>query len=154
MLRIIRRYSTHTHTHKHARARELKFKGDGGEHSAEPRDLVAFGGARRGAQPWPWALDVYAGPRFAPHRPVTLNFTPQEHVLRRSGMPARATRSPNTTEIKQTTFIRAHVMIGESVNVNATNIGQRQCRMAEELPILKGILKGVVNYHNARRCHF
>uniref|UniRef100_A0A182LZ65 Uncharacterized protein n=1 Tax=Anopheles culicifacies TaxID=139723 RepID=A0A182LZ65_9DIPT len=25
--------------------------------------------------------------------------------------------------------------------------------MAEELPILKGILKGVVSYHNARRCH-
>lgn len=24
---------------------------------------------------------------------------------------------------------------------------------SEELPILKGILKGVVSYHNARRCH-
>lgn len=24
--------------------------------------------------------------------------------------------------------------------------------MTEELPILKGILNGVVNYHNARRC--
>lgn len=24
--------------------------------------------------------------------------------------------------------------------------------MGDELPILKGILNGVVNYHNARRC--
>lgn len=26
--------------------------------------------------------------------------------------------------------------------------------MGEELPILKGILNGVVKYHNARRCPF
>lgn len=26
--------------------------------------------------------------------------------------------------------------------------------MGDELPILKGILNGVVNYHNARRYHF
>lgn len=26
--------------------------------------------------------------------------------------------------------------------------------MGDELPILKGILNGVVNYHNARRCPF
>jgi len=26
--------------------------------------------------------------------------------------------------------------------------------MGDELPILKGILNGVVNYHNARRCYF
>lgn len=50
-------------------------------------------------------------------------------------MPARALRSPT---------VRAHVT-GESASSQCNNMG-------EELPILKGILNGVVNYHNARRC--
>lgn len=50
-------------------------------------------------------------------------------------MPARALRSP-------TLKIRAHVVRGESVFLHNN--------MGEELPILKGILNGVVNYHNAR----
>lgn len=53
-------------------------------------------------------------------------------------MPGRATRTRSPTAV-----VRAHVR-GESA---------RQCsKMGEELPILKGILNGVVNYHNARRC--
>ncbi|CAH0554389.1 unnamed protein product [Brassicogethes aeneus] len=59
------------------------------------------------------------------------------HVYSKSGMPGRApsTRSPITESL-------AHVLLlGESV--------QKKCKMAEELPILKGILNGVVNYHNA-----
>lgn len=31
-------------------------------------------------------------------------------------------------------------------------VAREKCKMTEELPILKGILNGVVNYHNARRC--
>lgn len=57
-----------------------------------------------------------------------------------SGMPGRAIHrasSPN--------FSRAHVIIGESA---------KKFKMSEELPILKGILNGVVNYHNARRFYF
>lgn len=55
-----------------------------------------------------------------------------------SGMPDRALRASSPTYV-----VRAHV-IGESA--------PKKCKMAEELPILKGILNGVVNYHNARRC--
>lgn len=55
-------------------------------------------------------------------------------------MPARALRASSPTYV-----VRAHV-IGESA--------PKKCKMAEELPILKGILNGVVNYHNARRCFF
>lgn len=57
-----------------------------------------------------------------------------------SGMPGRAlqrTSSPNLS--------RAHVIIGESA---------KKFKMSEELPILKGILNGVVNYHNARMSNF
>lgn len=50
-------------------------------------------------------------------------------------MPGSALRTRSPT-------VRAHVR-GES---------GVQCKMGEELPILKGILNGVVNYHNARRC--
>lgn len=53
-------------------------------------------------------------------------------------MPGRA-----TTRTRSPTTVGAHVR-GES--------DYRQCsKMGEELPILKGILNGVVNYHNARR---
>lgn len=33
-------------------------------------------------------------------------------------------------------------------------LNQRFTKMGDELPILKGILNGVVNYHNARRYLF
>lgn len=74
------------------------------------------------------------------------------YYLFKSGMPGRAlrTRSPI---IK----VRAHVvlLIGESVyRNNNKNCSQSLLKMGEELPILKGILNGVVNYHNARRCLF
>lgn len=62
------------------------------------------------------------------------------HYLLSSGMPGRALRTSSPTT--HGTAVRAHV-IGES---------GKKCKMGEELPILKGILNGVVNYHNARRC--
>lgn len=64
-------------------------------------------------------------------------------------MPARAprTRSPTSTT---TVVHRGAVMVmGESANSN-----NQRYKMGEELPILKGILNGVVNYHNARTCEF
>lgn len=51
-------------------------------------------------------------------------------------MPDRALQRASSPNIS-----RAHVIIGESV---------KKFKMSEELPILKGILNGVVNYHNAR----
>lgn len=67
-------------------------------------------------------------------------------------MPTYELSSPSTNISQAAKVIRAHVMIGESVNVNSTGIGQRQYRMIEDLPILKGILQGVRKYHNARMC--
>ncbi|KAJ3625443.1 hypothetical protein MTP99_016013 [Tenebrio molitor] len=55
-------------------------------------------------------------------------------------MPARANRTRSPT----TVYRGAHVM-GESCASN----GNQRCKMGEELPILKGILNGVVDYHNA-----
>ncbi|KAJ8967758.1 hypothetical protein NQ314_002641 [Rhamnusium bicolor] len=55
------------------------------------------------------------------------------YYLLSSGMPGRALRTSSPLPV------RAHV-IGESA---------QKCKMGEELPILKGILNGVVNYHNA-----
>lgn len=54
-------------------------------------------------------------------------------------MPGRA-----TTRTRSPTTVRAHVR-GESDH-------RQFSKMSEELPILKGILNGVVNYHNARMC--
>lgn len=51
-------------------------------------------------------------------------------------MPGRALQRASSPNIS-----RAHVIFGESV---------KTFKMSEELPILKGILNGVVNYHNAR----
>lgn len=55
-------------------------------------------------------------------------------------MPDRALQRGSSPNIS-----RAHVIIGESV---------KKFKMSEELPILKGILNGVVNYHNARMFQF
>lgn len=34
--------------------------------------------------------------------------------------------------------------------VMGESVANQRCKMGEELPILKGILNGVVEYHNAR----
>lgn len=42
-------------------------------------------------------------------------------------------------------------MPGRAVFRYGSPLAREKCNMTEELPILKGILNGVVNYHNARR---
>lgn len=89
-------------------------------------------------------------------------------------MPARArticTRSPTTTStllpgeycdgnvglITSTTSSNTYVVMGESVYQQPHNHNNHRStrKMGEELPILKGILNGVVNYHNARMSQF
>ena len=122
----------------------LKFKGDGGEEPA-----VGGGPTSRG-ESQPWVL--HAWHLFAPlyHNVVSYQRSERQSVRKnfnQLGMPARASRSPTTTSA---VYQRggAHVM---SDGVNGSH---QRGKMGEELPILKGILNGVVDYHNARMCRY
>lgn len=123
-------WRTHTHTQtarSSSRVLEGKWRrsGSGGERGT-------------GAGEWGRAKAAWAQSR-------TVRATPNQSA-RESGMQSRAspaTGSPTLTERD------THVpCLGESVPRR-----RYQAKMTEELPILKGILNGVVDYHNARTCH-
>lgn len=69
-------------------------------------------------------------------------------------MLGRALRSPTSTTSSLLVTATATTTAARRAHDAAVKRKKRVVgEMGEELPILKGILNGVVNYHNARRCH-